>query len=296
LNDNRKRSIRRVEIVLFIIVVIWGINTPVMKMGLLALKPLLYNACRLLLAAALALLALVLTKSYKAMPMRDIKQLASISIFGFFFNQVLVIFGMSQTTAGNASLVLATLPVEVALINRLFKIELISRQTAMGIVIGLLGVFFVVWGSNKEFSLFGPHMIGAALLLMGQACYAYYTVFSKQLINQYSIYQIIAFVMTTNAILFSLMALPELEQLQLGDISGTAWYSIIFSATFALFMANFVWVWVVGILGSTTASLYQYLCPVLSIAFASVFMNESFSILQCMGAAVTFLGLYLTRS
>lgn len=296
MNDNRERRIRHVEIVLFIIVVIWGINTPVMKMGLLAVTPLLYNACRLLLAAALALMALVLTKSYKAMPIQDIKQLAAISIFGFFFNQVLVIFGMSQTTAGNASLVLATLPVEVALINRLFKIELISRQTAMGIVVGLLGVFFVVWGSNKEFSLFGPHMIGAALLLVGQACYGYYTVFSKQLINQYSIYQIIAFVMTTNATLFSLMALPELEHFQLGSMSATAWCSIIFSATFALFMANFVWVWVVGILGSTKAALYQYLCPVLSIAFACFFMNETFSILQCMGAAVTFLGLYLTRN
>jgi len=63
---------------------------------------------------------------------------------------------------------------------------------------------------------------------------------------------------------------------------------------FALVMANTVWIWVVVRLGSTKASLSQYLCPVVSIAFAWAYLGETLGILQLAGAAVIVLGLYLT--
>lgn len=287
---------RKAEIILLIIVVIWGINTPVMKIGLLTVTPLVYNACRLIVTAVLVSAALLLSKSYKPMPRQDLKQIAAISVFGFFFNQVLIVFGLSQTTAGNASLVMATLPVEVALINCLFRIEMISRQMTVGIVTGLLGVFLIVLGSNKELSLLGPHLLGALLLLVGQFCYGYYTIFFKQLINKYSIYQIFTYVITINAVLFSFIAMPELLRLDWRSISASAWFSIFFSSGFALGLANVVWLWIVGVLGSTKAALYQYLCPVVSIAVAWIYLDETFGFIQCIGAAVTFLGLYLTRN
>lgn len=294
INDEKIRG--QVELILFTIIVIWGINTPVMKIGLMELPPFIYNAVRLALTAVLSCTALLLSGTFRRVPWQDMRLILLISIVGVFLNQVFVLYGLSHTTAGNASLVLATLPVEVALINRLLKLEPVSRRMVAGIITGLLGVFLIVLGSGKELSLSGPHLVGAMLLLAGQFAYAYYTVFFGQLINKYSIYQIIASVMTINAALFCLIALPDLTRLAWADISPAAWYSILFSGTFALFMANFVWIWAVGVLGTTKASLYQYLCPVFSIAFAWVYLNETFGAIQFIGAAVTFLGIYLTRN
>lgn len=287
---------KHVYLILLIITVIWGINTPIMKLGLLSLSPLVYNAGRFLVAAALALTALFVTGAYRPMPLSDVRKLVTVAVMGFFCNQILVIFGMSLTTAGNSSLILSTLPVEVALINRLLGFEKISQRTAAGIATGFCGVLLVVSGSNQEFSLFGPHMAGAALLLAGQFCYAYYTVFSKPLNGEYSIFLIIAAIMTINAVLFLLMAWPEASGLAFADIKAEVWGSILVSSVFALFLSNFVWVWIVGIMGSTKASLSQYLCPVISIVFAWIFLGETFSLQQCIGAAVTFAGLYLTRN
>lgn len=285
---------RYAEIILLVITVIWGINTPVMKIGLASLSPMVYNACRLIIAATVSLAILLITKSYKPMPMSDIKKIVSIGVFGFFFNQLLIMFGMYQTTAGNSSLVLATLPVEVAVINRIFKIEAISRRMRAGVITGLLGVFLVVLGSDKEFSLFGPHLIGALLLLVGQFCYGYYTVFTKDLKDKYSTYQIFAYIMVLNAALFLMAELPELIRIDWGSVPESAVYSILFSSVFALVLANTVWIWIVGKLGSTKASLSQYLCPVISIAFAWVYLDETFGVLQFVGAAVILWGLYLT--
>ncbi|KYZ75062.1 hypothetical protein AXX12_15930 [Anaerosporomusa subterranea] len=292
--ENQKR--KQAEIVLLIIIVIWGINTPVIKIGLMAVEPLAFNAMRLLIAAALSCVALLLSKTYRPITRKAWRQIAAISVLGYFMNQILIVFGIPQTTAGNAALMLATLPVDIALINRILKIEPISRKTAIGICIGLSGVFLVVLGSDKELSLSGQHLAGALLILSGQFCYGYYTVLFKQMNDEYSIYQIGACVMTANALLFCLLALPNLSQVQFTSIPTSAWFSIIFSGIFALSLANIVWIWTVGILGSTKAALYQNLCPIVSIAFAWVYLDEGFGTLQWIGAAVAFLGLYLTRN
>ena len=285
---------RNAKIILLVITVIWGLNTPIMKMGLMSMSPIVYNACRLVIAAILSVAILLITKSHKPMPLRDFKKIAAIGVLGFFFNQLFVMFGLSQTTAGNTSLIFATLPVEVALINRIFKIEAISRRMTAGIITGLLGVFLVVLGSNKELSLFGPHLIGAMILLLAQFCYGCYTVFIKELNNRYSIYQIFAYVMVLNAGLFLTIALPELRSTEWSSMPVIAVYSIFFSAIFALVVANTIWIWVVGTLGSTKAALSQYFCPIVSIAFAVVYLDETFGFIQFAGAVVILLGLYLT--
>lgn len=285
---------RLAKIMLLAVTVIWGLNTPVMKIGLLSLSPVVYNVCRLVIAAMASAIVLLITKTYKPMPMKDFRKIAILGIFGFFLNQLFIMFGLAQTTAGNASLVLATLPVEVALINRIFGIEAISRRMAAGIVTGLLGVFLIVLGSDKELSLLGPHLIGALLLLLGQLCYGYYTVFVKELNARYSVYQIFAYVMAFNAGLFLAVALPELKRTAWSSIPEEALYSIFFSSVFALVMANTVWIWVVGKLGSTKAALSQYLSPIVSIAFAWAYLNETFGLLQFAGAIVVLLGLFLT--
>ncbi|MDR3560611.1 MAG: DMT family transporter [Negativicutes bacterium] len=292
----REKYSRYAELILVLLIFIWGINIPVMKIGLTALTPTVYNTFRLLIAAFISVAALLLTKTYKPMPMRDLKLIGSVSILGFFFNQVLITFGITQTTAGNASLVLAILPVAVALINRVLNMEHISRRVTVAIVVSLIGVVLIVLGSNKEVSLAGPHMIGAALILAGQCCYGYYTVFFKRLTDTYSIYQIIACVMSICALLFCLISLPDLISLQLAEIPAAAWYSIVFSGVFGLSWGNFVWVWVVGRLGSTRASVYPNLCPVIAIAFAWYYLDETFGVLQMVGAAVIFWGVYLTHN
>jgi O-acetylserine/cysteine efflux transporter len=281
------------KIILFTIIVVWGLNTPVMKIGLLSLSPLVYNACRLLIAAILSSAVLAVTKTYKPMPVADLKKIVKIGTLGFFVNQYFIMYGLAQTTAGNAALVFATLPVEVALINRIFKIEAVSRRTTAGIVTGLLGVLLIVVGSNKELSLLGPHLIGALLLLVGQFGYGYYTVSIRELNGRYSVYQIFAYIMILVAGLVFVTALPELIQTEWSVIPQAAVYSIFFSSMFALVLANTLWIWVVGRLGSTKASLSQYLCPIVSIIFAWVYLDETLGLLQVVGAVVILSGVYL---
>lgn len=284
-----------IEGVMLLVAFIWGINPPIMKVGLVFLPPMAYNALRMLLASAISVAVLFLPGVYRPLDRADWPKLLLVSIVGFFVFQMFFTVGVQHTTAGNASLLLGLLPVSVAIINRVFRIEKISRQVLTGIGVTLCGVLFIVAGSGKEVNLGNTHLVGAAMLLMAQIGYGYYTVFSKPLIAKYSTYQISAGILVLSTILFVLVSLPELARTDWGAVPAAAWLSVLYSGAFAICIGNYLWIWGVGKLGSTRAALYNNLSPVFAIITGCVFLGETFGVLQFAGATAIFYGLYLTR-
>lgn len=296
------KSLRDIKINFWIIegtllftVFIWGVNTPVMKAGLQELSPFTFNALRLMISAVLSWFVLAIAKSHKTVRGKDILKITLLSLFGFVFNQLFLSLGLPLTTAGNASLITALLPLNVILINRIIKHESISLACAVSIVISLAGVILVIMGSGKALSIDPNHLTGVLLILLGQIGNGYYAVYSKDLLTKYSVYQIIAYIMSISAMIFLLLAIPDLQQISWKEISYVGWGSLLFSGVFALLIANCVWIWAIGIIGSTRASMYQNLIPVVTIMITCVFWEERLSLLQFVGAMAIFLGLYLTR-
>ncbi|VBB07008.1 Hypothetical protein LUCI_2252 [Lucifera butyrica] len=284
-----------VEAILLVTVLIWGINTPAMKVGLLYLPPMAYNALRLLVAMLVFLPVLCSKKHCRPVAKEDKRMILAISLMGFFFFQVFFLAGLPKTSAGNAAMVLALLPVSVALINKFFHLETISRPVVAGIGVSLFGVVLIVLGSGKHMSLAANDLEGALLLLVGLAGNGYYTVFSKKLVDKYSSYQIMAYVMTITALAFAVISLPALTALNWSRIPLPAWLSILYSGVLGLSIGNFLWVWAIGRIGSTKAALYNNLSPVFAIFASWILLGETFGPLQIAGAMIIFSGLYLTR-
>jgi drug/metabolite transporter (DMT)-like permease len=281
---------------LVLVACVWGLNPPAMKVGLLYLPPLTYNALRLLLATLATGVVLALTGSYRTIDRSDIKGFVLLSLVGFFVFQLFLTAGVERTTAGNASLLLALIPVSVVVINRLCGLEAITLPVALGIAASLLGVVLIVIGSGREITLDGDHWQGALLMLVAQLSYGYYTVFSKPLMAKYSAYQVTACVLIVSTVLYLLLSLPEMARIEWRHVHLHAWLSVIYSGLFPLCVGNFLWLWGVGKIGSARTSLYNNLSPVFAIVAGYLLLGETFGLLQSAGAAVIFWGLYLTRS
>ena len=291
----KRDSKNLVYLVMIFVTFVWGINMPVMKIGLSYVPSMPYNAARMLCALAATLIITRFTNNYRALDRRDIKNILLVSIGGFFVFQLFLTAGVQKTTAGNSSLIMALLPVSVAITNKLCKIEEISRYALMGIVCSLLGVVLIVAGSSKEISFGDAHIYGVLLLLGAQASYGYYTVFSKDLLTRYSTYQITTYILLISTLLFCFIAWPSVVETDWYQVPAAAWGSILFSGVFALCLCNFLWIWGVGKAGSVKASIYNNLSPVFAIIGGYLLLGETFGLLQFFGAAVVFLGLYLAR-
>jgi len=284
-----------VDLILILVGLIWGVNVPVMKVGVNYVPPLSYTFARLVLAAIVAWIVFLMSKTYKPMTKKDLILLAAISVLGYFGFQLCYALGVSRTTAGNAGLILGMLPVSVIIINRLFHLESVTAHMLAGIILTFFGVVLIVLGKGQGISYSHKYVVGGLLMLLGEFCYAYFTVFSKLLVCKYSNYQIMTYVLTICVAAIFFMSLPEMASINWLDIPRTGWVNIAFSGIFSMTVGNFMWVWGVKQIGSTRTSLYNNLTPVFAVLIGCLFLGESFGRVKFLGAAVIFLGLYLSK-
>lgn len=292
LTDTRKGY---VEWILFAVAVVWGANPPVVKVGLQYLSPMPYNFARMVVATIVAMLALWLSGTYRKFEQEDLRKVLQVSAFGFLVFQVCFAEGVLRTTAGNASFLLCLLPVSVVLINKFFGLEALTRPAMVGIGLSMAGVAFIVLGSGKEISLASTHLVGTGLMLLAQFGYAYYTVFSRPLLQKYSTYQITAALMLMTTLLMFPFSAGSVLTINWAGLPLNAWGSVVFSSVLALCLGNFLWIWGAGIIGSTRASVFNNLSPVFAVIFGYLLLNESFGPLQFAGAIAVFAGVWITR-
>lgn len=284
------------EVILVAVAIMWGINPPVIKLGLQHIPPQPYNVARLVAASLVALAAMAVSGSWRRMPRADVVELFRVSVFGFFAFQFFFTEGIQRTTSGNASFILCLMPLSVLLINKITGLETVSRSAVKGLVCSVIGIALIVVGADKELSVAGTHMLGSFLILLAQAGYAYYTVFSKELRSRYSTLQITAYLMVLTTLLVFTASLPETIRMNWLEIPPVAWFSVLFSGVLALCLCNFLWIWGNGVIGTSRAAIFNNLSPVFAVLTGYFLLGETFGSSQYLGAILVFSGVHLTRN
>lgn len=284
----------RVPITLVFVAFLWGLNPPIMKLGLPYVEPIAYNAIRMLLALFGGWFLLKRLGEWHEIQRPHYRDMG-IASMGFFCFQIFFTEGVQITTAGNASLILGCLPISVALINHFHQFESVTYSVVVGSLISISGVAIMVFGTGREVTLSQAHLVGAVMLLFGQIFYGYYTVYSRRLTVYYSVYQITAYILLISTLLFTIISLPNMSRIDWIALPGVAWLSIVYSGIFPLFLGNFLWIWGAGVIGSNKAALYNNLQPVFAVLAGYLLLGETFGWLQFLGAAVIFTGLWVGR-
>ncbi len=288
--------VRLAEGMLLLVALVWGMNPPVIKLGLQHIPPLPYNVARMVVGSIVALIALGLSGRYRRPTRADLWALLRASVFGFFVFQVCFTEGIQRTTSGNAAFMFCLLPVFVLLLNRFYGFDTINRAVVIGIACSIAGIVLIVLGAGKEVSLAGNHLLGALLILGSQVGYAYYTVFSKELLERYSTYQVTASLMVITTVLLLAVSVPDMRRVSWTALPASAWESVVFSAVFGLCLGNFLWIWGSGVMGTSRASVFNNLTPVFAVITAYFLLGETFGPLQAVGAVFVFSGVYVTRN
>ena len=290
-----KKRIHLAEAMLLLVALLWGMNPPVIKLGLQHIPPLPYNVARMVVGSVFAVLVLWLSGTYRRPSRAELWTFLRASIFGFFVFQILFTEGIQRTTSGNAAFMFCLLPVFVLLLNRFFGFDTLNRAVIYGIACSIVGIALIVLGAGRELSLAGHHLLGALLILLSQCGYAYYTVFSKELLDRYSTYQVTASMMVITTLLMLCVSLPDMRAVAWAALPAPAWGSVVFSAIFGLCLGNFLWIWGGGVIGTSRAAVFNNLTPVFAVITAYFLLGETFGPLQAGGAVFVFAGVYITR-
>jgi drug/metabolite transporter (DMT)-like permease len=289
----------------------WGINPMIMKIGLATINPLAYNVVRLLFAFIISLLVIRFgTRSWKRVEKGDRIRFVLLGLGGFLIFQGGYTFGVHLTAAGVSAMILAILPVFVALISIIGRVEKVSLKAALGITVSLIGVGAITFGGmgggSAEPGGFvsqtgSNHLLGVLLLVIAEFSYGIYTVFVKPLTRKYPVEQIVCIIIGVVLLPFIALTVPffisegfftsgPLRLFTLGE-----WFSLLYSSAFGILAGNILWSHGVKRIGSTGTSIYINLTPLFGVAAGFLILAERLSPLQLAGGGLILAGVWLVN-
>ena len=284
------------DVLLILMVVIWGANFSVIKYALRDFPALVFNALRLIVAAILFLGAIAVERQRSGpgtgFTREEWIRVAMLGVLGHTIYQLCFVGGLARTSVANSSLIFGCSPIAVALMAAAAGHERVTWPRWVGAILSFIGLYFVVGrGARLEVnSLTGDGLMFAAML-----CWALYSVASQPLLRRHSPLVLTGWSTTIGATVYTLLAVPAFVATDWSAISTTSWVLMFFSSVFALGVAYLIWYTGVQRIGSTRTSVYSNLTPVVAMVVAWIWIDEPIAQPQVIGAVAILSGIFVTR-
>ncbi|NIY46507.1 O-acetylserine/cysteine exporter [Cedecea colo] len=282
---------RKDGLLAMLVVVVWGVNFVVIKMGLHNMPPLLLAGLRFLLVAFPALLFVARPK----IPFRLLAAYAltiSFGQFAFLFSAIK--FGMP---AGLASLVLQAQAFFTIILGVFVFQERLQTKQIAGIALAVVGVLILIEGS-----LGGEHvaLLGFMLTLAAAFSWACGNIFNKkimQLAARPPVMSLVVWSALIPVVPFFIASLlmdgPALMLQSLAAIDLTTILSLVYLAFVATIIGYGIWGSLLGRYETWRVAPLSLLVPVVGMASAALLLDERLSTTQLVGAALIMAGLYI---
>ncbi|HEY6334292.1 MAG TPA: DMT family transporter, partial [Alphaproteobacteria bacterium] len=133
-------SRRNAIFVFVVLILIWGLNWPIMKIGLAHISPAWFTALRML-SSIPCLFAVLLVQGRVSLPKpQDIPVLLSVGLLQMALFMGLTNFALQRVPAGRAAILAYTTPLWVTPLAAIFLKERLSALKLIGVALGMLGV------------------------------------------------------------------------------------------------------------------------------------------------------------
>ncbi|EPL8002210.1 O-acetylserine/cysteine exporter [Klebsiella aerogenes] len=282
---------RRDGLLAMLVVVVWGLNFVVIKLGLHNMPPLMLAGLRFLLVAFPALLFVARPK----IPLRLLLGYGLTISFGqFAFLFCAINLGMP---AGLASLVLQAQAFFTIVLGAFVFGERLQGKQVAGIALAIFGVLVLV-----EASLGGQHvpLVGFMLTLAAAFSWACGNIFNKKIMSQQQKPPIMSLVVWSALIPVLPFMLasgiidgPQAMAASLVNIDATTVLSLMYLAFVATIVGYGIWGALLGRYETWRVAPLSLLVPVVGMASAALLLGERLNGLQLLGAALIMGGLYI---
>jgi drug/metabolite transporter (DMT)-like permease len=283
-----------VDLGLLAIPIAWGANYAVIKAALREFQPMAFNSLRFALATATIALLLRHRGTSLRMPREAFWRLGLLGVLGHGVYQVLFIEGIARTTAANASLIMASSPMLVALLAAALGRERLQLLSWLGVVLAVAGLTLVLSVPDRV-GFTRVSLAGDLMILAGAATWALYTVLATGVMARTPSLSATLVTFLSGTPLLLLTAVPSLVSQDWRGVGAGGWLAVAFSGIVAIGLAYLAWNTGLGAVGSTRTVVYSNLTPVVAAALAWVTLGERWSPAQVCGAAAVLVGIVLTR-
>ncbi len=273
-------------------IVFWACAFPLIIVSLRQLSPVNLAILRLFIAS-LIFLCLVLFQRKRFSPIRkkDFFPLFLLGFIGVSVYHLSLNYGEQFISAGAASLIIATIPIFVVVLAKIFLSERIDLKMIVGIIIALVGVAIIsLWG-NPDARIEIDYVSGALAVVLSAFVGAVYTIAGKKMMNRYNPLSLTAYAfLIGNLGLIPFISPSFFEEVM--QLSIITWASVLFLAIFPTVIAYTLWYSALEVKKASELSVFLYATPVLSTLLGAIFLQEKITIFFVLGGILVIAGLY----
>lgn len=270
--------------------VIWGINSPIMKLALLVTPVFLLAFLRFFIASFLMLA----TKPNLSLAKRDIPLVILCSLCGVTLNIVFFFYGLTLSTALNAGILIASIPIFTLIAASLFLKEKLRLNFILAAVLGAIGILIIIFEPlvNGEFS---SNLIGNILLLLSALSWVGYEIISKKLFKTYSAATITYYSFLIGGLTFLPFAFTSFSDLPYILADPNFLLGVLYGVIFTSTLGYFLWQWGLSNMDASRVGFFFYLDPIVGTVASILLLGETITAFFLFGTFFIFSGLYLAE-
>ncbi|MCJ0765879.1 DMT family transporter [Variovorax terrae] len=257
-------------VTLVALTLVWGLNWPIMKLGVTDYPPLTFRMISMWLGLPLLGLALVAMKIPFRVPRAHWRELFWLAFFNMFVWHSLIIVAVQSLSSGRAAILGYTMPIFSAVFGALFFGNRLLPRAWAGVAAAALGVLLLLW---HELTHLTGRPLGVLLMLTGAATWAVGTQMLRRttlpvptLTISFWMTALTTLVVSTLAVLF--------ERPQWRAPSGVTWSAIAFNAVLVFGFAQAAWFYLARGLPPVASTLSVMLIPVLGVFSGALWLGE----------------------
>jgi drug/metabolite transporter (DMT)-like permease len=157
---------------LVILTLVWGVNWPVMKLGVADYPPLTFRAISIVLGLPLLALVLVPFKAPFRIPRAHWRELLWLTATNMLVWHVCIILAVRTLSSGRAAILGYTMPIFSAVIGSMLFSTRLAPRGWLGVSAAAIGVALLLW---HELSQLAGRPLGVLLALVAAAVWAFGT-------------------------------------------------------------------------------------------------------------------------
>lgn len=268
---------RQQLILLVLLTLAWGLNWPVMKLGVTDYPPLAFRALSMWVGLPVLVVAMLALKVPLRLPAgpggAHWRELLKLSATNMFVWHICIILAISALSSGRAAILGYTMPIFSALIGAVLFATALNRRGWLGVGAAATGVLLLLWHEFTTLSgqpqAVGLALVAAAVWALGTQLLRRTTLPAATLTLSFWMTALTAVVMSVLAWVFERPADGVWPAM-----TATAFWAMMYNGVMIFGFAHAAWFFLARSLPPVASTLSVMMIPVLGVFSGAVWLNE----------------------
>jgi drug/metabolite transporter (DMT)-like permease len=274
---------------LLVTTLFWALGHPLGRIIVRTVHAMELGSINLVVGFIVLLVYLAASGKLKAtfrLPARDIWASLALGAIGFALYQFLTFSALSRIPASINAVLVATNIIMISPLAALFLKEKIPWGRVVAIVTAFGGVVLVTFNQGFATGGGGIDLVGCLFSLLAALTFAVYTVLGKSVVSRNDPLVVTGLALFSGAVLLTAFTAVTVGFGGLARADGVTWLLMVLLGMTMIGVSYPTWFACLKLLPASRVSIFIYVTPVFAVILSFLILDERFSWLFYLGAAV----------